>query len=216
MIEKSHTKTNNPIDKFGIVVAMSKNRVIGKDGSIPWPRLAEDRNLFKTLTQDRILVIGRKTLEEQPNLRHVDHAKYCIVISTSMDETDLPRSENDSPSLLIARSFPEALDISRQISEEGSPNGSFPMVDDDNDDNSLICWIAGGTKIYEEALKHPNLYEVHLSVVDLDVYFDNQDTVAVFPAKYRWDHKFEMPSCAKYPPEDDDLPGFEYFIYSRK
>jgi dihydrofolate reductase len=182
--------------------------VIGVDGGIPW-RLPEDRKLFKNLTRQRILIIGRKTFEEHPTLVHVDHTKFCIVISNSME--DLPAVVADAPvSFHLARSFSEALDIAREVSESDADLSSS-----DDESNHIACWIAGGEFIYEQALKHRSVEEVHLSVVDLEVdYWDAKD-VAMFPAKYRWDHKFEIPSCTEFP-SGGESPGFSYFLYKRK
>lgn len=44
------------------VVAMASNRVIGRDGQLPW-HLPEDLKLFKKLTLGHPIVMGRKTFE---------------------------------------------------------------------------------------------------------------------------------------------------------
>lgn len=43
-----------------IVVAMASNRVIGRDGGLPW-RLPADLRHFKAITMDYPIVMGRKT-----------------------------------------------------------------------------------------------------------------------------------------------------------
>jgi dihydrofolate reductase len=43
-----------------LIVAMSENRVIGRDGRLPW-RLSADLQRFKRLTMGHHLVMGRKT-----------------------------------------------------------------------------------------------------------------------------------------------------------
>ena len=47
---------------ISMIVAVSENGVIGKDGDIPW-RLSADLQRFKHLTMDHHLVMGRKTYE---------------------------------------------------------------------------------------------------------------------------------------------------------
>jgi dihydrofolate reductase len=47
------------------VAAMSENRVIGRDGQIPW-HLPEDFKWFKELTTGGIVVMGRKTFASLP------------------------------------------------------------------------------------------------------------------------------------------------------
>lgn len=44
------------------VVAMAANRVIGRDGGLPW-RLPEDLKWFKRLTLGRPVIMGRRTME---------------------------------------------------------------------------------------------------------------------------------------------------------
>lgn len=43
-----------------IIVAMSENGVIGRDGDLPW-KLSSDLKRFKTLTMGHHLIMGRKT-----------------------------------------------------------------------------------------------------------------------------------------------------------
>lgn len=47
---------------LSIVVAMARNRVIGRDNDLPW-RLPEDLKRFKALTMGKPIVMGRKTFE---------------------------------------------------------------------------------------------------------------------------------------------------------
>jgi dihydrofolate reductase len=44
------------------IAAMAKNRVIGKDGDLPW-RIPEDFKFFKDKTSGHIMIMGRKTFE---------------------------------------------------------------------------------------------------------------------------------------------------------
>ncbi len=48
--------------KLSLIVAMSENRVIGKDNQLPW-RISADLRYFKQMTMGRPLVMGRKTFE---------------------------------------------------------------------------------------------------------------------------------------------------------
>lgn len=48
---------------IAIIVAYSKNRVIGKDGKIPWT-LQNEKKRFKSLTTGNVVIMGRKTYEE--------------------------------------------------------------------------------------------------------------------------------------------------------
>ncbi|WKA54993.1 dihydrofolate reductase [Planococcus shixiaomingii] len=48
--------------KVSLIVAMSSNRVIGKDNDIPW-RLPRDWEYVKVTTQGRPIILGRKNFE---------------------------------------------------------------------------------------------------------------------------------------------------------
>lgn len=46
-----------------LIAAMAENRVIGRDGGLPW-RLPDDLKRFKALTIDHTVIMGRKTFDE--------------------------------------------------------------------------------------------------------------------------------------------------------
>ncbi len=48
--------------RLSMIVAMTRDGVIGRDGTLPW-RLSDDLRRFKSLTMGHCLIMGRKTLE---------------------------------------------------------------------------------------------------------------------------------------------------------
>ncbi len=54
--------TAAPSVEVSIIVAMSKERTIGRDGALPW-RLSDDLRRFKALTMGHPILMGRKTHE---------------------------------------------------------------------------------------------------------------------------------------------------------
>ena len=48
---------------IGLIVARSKNNVIGRNGEIPW-KIKGEQKFFKELTIGNIVVMGRKSYEE--------------------------------------------------------------------------------------------------------------------------------------------------------
>lgn len=64
------------------VVAMASNRIIGKDGDLPW-RLSEDLKWFKKMTVGHPVVMGRKTMQ---SLRGPLPKRRNLVISRSANE----------------------------------------------------------------------------------------------------------------------------------
>lgn len=69
------------------IVAMASNRVIGRDGDLPW-RLPEDLKWFKRLTSGHPIVMGRRTMESLggrplPKRRN-------LVLSRTLDPCEMP------------------------------------------------------------------------------------------------------------------------------
>ena len=60
-----------------LVLAMSENRVIGRDGGLPW-HLPKDLQHFKQVTVDHTVIMGRKTFDE---IKHPLANRRNVVIS---------------------------------------------------------------------------------------------------------------------------------------
>lgn len=58
---------------------MARNRVIGKDGTLPW-RLPEDLKRFKALTMGHHIVMGRKTWE---SIGRLLPGRHHVIVSRS-------------------------------------------------------------------------------------------------------------------------------------
>lgn len=50
------------MQKISIIVAMSKNNVIGANNALPW-HISEDLKRFKSLTMGKPIIMGRKTFD---------------------------------------------------------------------------------------------------------------------------------------------------------
>ena len=48
---------------IGLIVARSKNNVIGKNGNIPW-KIKGEQKQFRELTTGNVVIMGRKSYEE--------------------------------------------------------------------------------------------------------------------------------------------------------
>ena len=83
---------------IGLIVARSKNNVIGKNGQIPW-RIKGEQKQFKELTTGNTVVMGRKSYEE---IGHPLPNRMNIVVSNTANYS----GEN----LLTVHSLQEALD----------------------------------------------------------------------------------------------------------
>jgi dihydrofolate reductase len=65
---------------IAIVVAHSSNRVIGRDGGLPW-RLPSDLRRFRELTRGATVVMGRRTFESLPDAFRPLPERRNIVLS---------------------------------------------------------------------------------------------------------------------------------------
>ena len=63
------------------ILALDKNNVLGKNNSLPW-YIPEDLKLFKNITLNKVLVMGRNTLDSLPGL--LPNREH-IVVSKDMD-----------------------------------------------------------------------------------------------------------------------------------
>lgn len=80
-----------------IIVAMSENRVIGRDGDLPW-RLSADLRRFKRLTMGHHIVMGRKTYE---SIGRLLPGRTSVVVTRQTDY--------DGEGALVANSIDSAL-----------------------------------------------------------------------------------------------------------
>jgi len=128
---------------LSLIVAVSKNNGIGKDGKIPW-HIPEDLKYFKEKTKNKTIIMGRKTFESLPKvlpLRHhivltrdVNYKNEDIEISTDIEET-LNRYKNE-PAFIIggrdiyetALPYCEKLYITR-VDREFEVDIFFPQID---------------------------------------------------------------------------------------
>jgi dihydrofolate reductase len=95
---------------LSLVVAMARNRVIGRENGLPW-RLSEDLKRFKAVTMGKPILMGRKTYESigkplpgRANLvmtrdRNWNANGAAVVVVASLDEA-LERSHR-APELAV-------------------------------------------------------------------------------------------------------------------
>ena len=89
-----------------LIVAMSSNRVIGRDGGLPW-RLPADLRHFKRTTMGHHLIIGRATWNEVgvplPGrtmvvvTRNPDFSADGVLVAHSLDEALVLARSDDEP-----------------------------------------------------------------------------------------------------------------------
>jgi dihydrofolate reductase len=52
------------------IIAMAQNRVIGKNGGLPWPSIPNDFRWFKEFTMGKKLIVGKNTFDTLPMLKN--------------------------------------------------------------------------------------------------------------------------------------------------
>jgi dihydrofolate reductase len=152
---------------ISIVVAVSRNGIIGRDGDMPW-RLSTDLKRFKALTLGKPVIMGRKTFQTigrplpgRPNIVITrDRAFHAEGVRT-------------------AYSLDEAIDVAATLIEEGGA--------------PEICIIGGG-EIYRQSLGNADrLYVTHVETnVDGDTSFP-----AIEPAVWSTETELDVPAGEK-------------------
>jgi len=76
--------------RVSLIVAMARNRVIGRQGNIPW-RIPGEQKIFKRLTLGKALILGRKTYEKSLSFGEWSYpGKPCWVFSRGPLEPSRP------------------------------------------------------------------------------------------------------------------------------
>lgn len=71
---------------ISIVVAISKDNCIGKDGGLPW-HIPEDMEHMRKKTEGRVLIMGRRTWESIPEKRRPLPNRKNVVITGQQNYT---------------------------------------------------------------------------------------------------------------------------------
>ncbi|VEG13998.1 dihydrofolate reductase [Moraxella cuniculi] len=154
------------------VVAISRNRAIGKDNQLLW-HIPEDLQHFKRLTDGGVIVMGRKTFE---SLGRVLPNRSHHVITRQSDFCHA--------GVVVAASLDEAL---RQA------------VDDAISRNQQKIFIIGGGEIYQQSL--PIAHVLEITEVDIEVagdaYYPDIDD-KFFIKTYQSDTKTDKKSGLNY------------------
>ncbi len=130
-----------------LLVAVAENRVIGRQGELPW-RLSADLRRFKRLTMGHAILMGRKTWE---SIGRPLPGRTSIVISRQADYQ--PRFDE----VQVASDLDAALALASEVGDQ--------------------AFVVGGAGIYELALPRADrllLTRVHAGV-EGDVFFPEID-----------------------------------------
>ncbi|MDC7226226.1 MAG: dihydrofolate reductase [Spirochaetales bacterium] len=115
------------MSNYSLIAAVSDNLVIGKDNRMPW-HVPEDLKLFKRLTLDNFIIMGRKTFE---SIGRPLPGRTTIVVTSAHREFSRANSSNN---LIAVPSIEAAIETAgRQPEKE--------------------IFIAGGASIYAQAIR---------------------------------------------------------------
>ena len=135
---------------MNIIVAMCKNRGIGKNGTIPW-KLSEDLKFFKNKTigsENNAVIMGRKTYDSLNG--------------------KLPKRDN-----YIISSTKNNINKEGVFVYDNIANATYDAITNKKLYDSV--WIIGGEHIYNWYIKHNLVRDVYITNVkqdvDCDVYF---------------------------------------------
>ena len=166
----------NAAHEIGMIVACSRNGVIGRDGDLPW-HLPEDLRHFMRSTRGCPVIMGRKTFDSLdkplPN-------RLNIVLSRSMPDPGLD-------GVVVLGDLDQAIEAAQRSIEQGGLDRPV--------------WIAGGGTIYTQAMDRADLIVRTLIAREIegDAEFPQIDTDAWdlehsidHPADDRHDHAFSF------------------------
>lgn len=112
--------------KINAIVAVDDRWGIGKDGTMPWPHLAEDLQRFKKLTDGAMIVMGKNTW-------------------LSLPKRPLPNREN----IIVSKS----LEDDYAVTISGDPKAILTKLKQITESD---IWIIGGAEIYRQFLPYCN------------------------------------------------------------
>ncbi len=94
------------IPKLSIIAAIATNNIIGNNNSLPWD-IPEDRQYFRNLTLNNIIIMGRKTYESLPKI--LDNRINIVVIKNN----NYPLNDQ----IIRAYNYDEALQIANDYAK---------------------------------------------------------------------------------------------------
>ncbi|GAB4363316.1 MAG: dihydrofolate reductase [Oricola sp.] len=175
---------------ISVVVAVSKNGVIGRDGDMPW-RLSSDLRRFKALTMGSPVIMGRKTFE---SIGKPLPGRLNIVISRNCDWS--------ADGAMRVGSLDAAIELATAHLESAEPdpdNPDTPMADE--------IFIIGGGEIYAQAVTLADM--LHVTHVEAEIEGDTQFP-EIDPAVWA---VVEEEAC---PPSDKDSHPMRFVTYERR
>ncbi|KOX96727.1 dihydrofolate reductase [Halorubrum tropicale] len=125
--------------KLVSVAALAENRVIGRDGEVPWSHIEADVRQYRERVAGSPVILGRRTFD---SMRDDLPGSRQIVVSRSVDAVDVPTAS-------VANGDEAAIELARDAVAEAGFGTAY---------------VLGGGRIYD--LFQPHLDVMALSHVD--------------------------------------------------
>ncbi|MEO7599388.1 MAG: dihydrofolate reductase [Opitutus sp.] len=93
-----------------IIAACSENRVIGRDGRLPW-RIAEDWDFFRTTTTGAVVVLGRVSFLSWTSLLKEDREAIVVTRDSQLSSARVKTAASLSDALQLAEAGPRPVFI---------------------------------------------------------------------------------------------------------
>ena len=110
---------------LNLIVACGENRVIGRDGRLPW-HIPEDLAFFRRQTAGQILILGRRTFESWPGATQDGRQPVVVTRNHAISHERAP----------TAPTFSAAVALADRLAKTGGAE----------------IFVCGGAQIYAEAL----------------------------------------------------------------
>jgi dihydrofolate reductase len=155
-----------------LIVAFAKNGVIGNNGQIPW-HIPEDLMRFKHITQNNVIIMGRKTFESFPNGPLKD--RIHIVLSRN------PCEKSELPNVFFVN-MENLTTVIKPYTETGYKK----------------IFVIGGKEIYDLLIDFCEI--VHITLVDAEPDGDTQFSynLEYFIKNYTLDYESDRLISKKY------------------
>jgi len=151
--------------KLAAVVAIGKNRELGKEGKLLW-HIPDDLKRFKALTKGHPIIMGRKTFESI-----IEYVGGPLPARTNIVVTRDANYAHEGA--LVAHSLEEAVEIAK----------TKPGADE--------IHIGGGAELYKQAL--PMIDKLYLTLIDAEAEadsffppYEHLFTKKVFEESHEW------------------------------
>lgn len=131
---------------ISLIVAKSSNNIIGYNNKIPW-KSKKDLAYFKKITENNIVIMGRKTFESLNNKPLINRKNVVITRNTELESEDVK----------VFSCIEEAINFNKKQEKD--------------------IFFIGGSKIYEECIKYcDKLYITEIcNIIEGDTYFPDID-----------------------------------------